>query len=98
MYLPAPYVLFIAHAPHAKMAFGVLDWHPESCVVQMRYPASALDIGLPDMSFDEALVAGTRSVLIGSVPARGIPPDRGLADLEIALRAGLDIVTGCTRG
>jgi len=94
MNLPTPYLLFIADAPHAKTAFGIRDWRPELCIAQMRYPASMLDLDLPDMDFDEAVAAGARSVLLGSAPAGGVLPDRWLADLERALRAGLDIVSG----
>lgn len=94
MTIKTPYLLFLGDAPHAKTAFGVRDWRPDSCLAQYRYPSCSLDLGLPEMDFGEAHRAGARTVLLGSAPAGGALPDHWIADLLRALEAGLDIASG----
>lgn len=94
MPIQTPYLLFLGDAPVAKTAQGVLDWRPEQCVAQYRYPSCPLDLGLPDMDFAEAAATGARTVLIGSAPAGGLLPAAWVADMRRALEAGLDIASG----
>ncbi|MCG8506080.1 MAG: DUF1611 domain-containing protein [Sphingomonadales bacterium] len=94
MPIRTPYLLFLGDAPHAKTAQGVLDWQPELCLAQSRYPSCRLDLGLPEMGFAEAAAAGARSVLIGSAPAGGRMPPAWITDMRRALEAGLDIASG----
>lgn len=94
MTIKTPYLLFLGDAPHAKTAFGVRDWRPDSCLAQYRYPDCPLDLGLPEMDFAEAHEAGARTVLLGSAPAGGALPDHWVADLLRALEAGLDLASG----
>jgi uncharacterized NAD-dependent epimerase/dehydratase family protein len=92
--IPAPYLIFLGDAPHAKTAQGVRDWRPELCLGQHRYPASQLDLGLPEMTIEQAIAAGARTLLLGAAPAGGALPHHWLASLEQALDAGLDIANG----
>lgn len=92
--IPAPYLLFLGDAPHAKTAQGVRDWRPELCVGQYRYVGSSLDLGLPDMTVEAAHAAGVRTLLLGAAPAGGALPEHWIASLEQALDAGLDIANG----
>ncbi len=94
MRIPTPYLLFLGDATYAKTAQGVRDWRPESCLAQFRFPGSPLDLGLPDMGFDEAVLAGARTLLIGVAPAGGQLPEAWIEPLEQALAAGLDIASG----
>ncbi|ODU21614.1 MAG: EBNA-1 nuclear protein [Sphingomonas sp. SCN 67-18] len=94
MTIAQPYLLFLADAPHAKTAFGVRHWRPEACAAQFRYPGSALDLALPEMTPAQAAAAGVRTLLIGAAPAGGMLPERWIADLVAALRAGMDIASG----
>lgn len=94
MLIPQPYLLFLADAPHAKTAHGVRHWRPEICAGQYRYPGSAIDLGLPDMTPEEAAAAGARTLLIGAAPAGGMLPPGWIGDLLRALRAGLDLASG----
>lgn len=94
MDIPTPYLLFLGDAPHAKTARGVRDWRPELCVGQLRYPGSALDMDVPDMTVTDAVAAGARTLLIGAAPAGGMLPGRWVGDLVAALHAGLDLASG----
>ncbi len=94
MKIKTPYLLFIGDAKHAKTAFGVRDWRPEQALAQYRYPASMIDLGLPDMDFAEAYRNGARTMLLGSAPAGGVLPEVWVDDIISALRAGLDIASG----
>jgi len=94
MDITTPYLLFIGDAIHAKTAQGVRDWRPELCVGQMRFPTSKLDLKLPEMSFDDALAAGAKAVLIGAAPAGGALPESWIAPLIEAMEKGLDLASG----
>lgn len=94
MTIAQPYLLFLADAPHAKTAFGVRHWRPDACAAQFRYPGSTLDLGLPEMTPDQAAAAGVKTLLIGAAPAGGMLPDRWIGDLVAAIRAGMDIASG----
>src|SRR5262245_35976460 len=92
-----PYLLFLAdvqHASLAKTAFGIRDWIPERCLGQWRLPGCAVDLGLPDMTPEDAAAAGARSLLIGVAPFGGALPESWTPLLIRALLAGLDLVSG----
>ena len=94
MTIPVPYLLFLGDAPHAKTAQGVRDWRPELCLGQLRFPGSKLDLRLPEMTLEEAVAAGVKSVLLGAAPAGGVLPEAWLDSLERALDLGMDIASG----
>lgn len=95
--LRTPYLLFVGDAPtpsHAKTAFGIRDWAPETCLAQMRLPGSSVDLGLPEMTPETAAAAGAGSILIGVAPVGGRIPEAWAPILKRALDAGLDVVSG----
>ncbi len=95
--LRTPYLLFVGDAPtepHAKTAFGIRDWAPETCLGQMRLPESKVDLGLPEMTPESAAKAGAGSIVIGVAPVGGRIPDAWAPILKRALEAGLDVVSG----
>lgn len=94
MHITTPYLLFVGDAIHAKTGQGVRDWRPELCVGQMRFPTSLLDLNLPEMSFDEAIAAGAKAVLIGAAPAGGALPDSWIGSLIEAMDKGMDLASG----
>jgi uncharacterized NAD-dependent epimerase/dehydratase family protein len=79
---------------NAKTAMGLVHWAGEDCLGQHRFTCDAADLGLPDLSFDEAVVAGARTLVIGIAPSGGKLPPHWLEPLLAALRAGLDIASG----
>ncbi|MEP1447269.1 MAG: DUF1611 domain-containing protein [Paraglaciecola sp.] len=95
--IPAPYLVFIGDVVDpliAKTAFGIVDWRPELCLGQMRLAGCELDLGLPDLGLPEALVAGVKSIIIGSAPAGGILPEHWAKAFEEFASAGINIVSG----
>lgn len=95
--LPAPYLVFLGDArseADLKTALGLRDWAPRNCLGQYRMNRNVPDIGLPDMSFDEACRAGAQSLLIGLATDGGRLPERWWPSLREAIRAGLNIVSG----
>jgi uncharacterized NAD-dependent epimerase/dehydratase family protein len=96
-HLRKPYLLFLGEetqAPYAKTALGIRDWAPESCTGQWRLAGSAIDLGLPDLTPEEAVARGARSLVIGVAPVGGTIPEHWLPHLLQAIAAGLEIVSG----
>ena len=53
-----PYLLFLGDIPEqaaAKTAAGLRQWRPNLCIGQLRLPGARVDVGLPDMSLDQAI-------------------------------------------
>ena len=98
--IPSPYLLFLGEVSNpldAQPALGLRDWRPEGCVGQFRLPGCAVDLGLPDMSFSEAVAAGANSVVIGVAPSGGALKAEWVAVLTEAIRSGLSLVSGLHR-
>jgi uncharacterized NAD-dependent epimerase/dehydratase family protein len=97
MDLAKPYLLFLGDVPDqlaAKTAQGVVDWRPEWCLGQLRLPGCKADCKLPDMSIEQSLEAGARTMVVGVVNAGGVLPDHWVGAIVDALDAGLDVATG----
>ncbi|MFO7853761.1 MAG: N-acetyltransferase DgcN [Paracoccaceae bacterium] len=92
-----PYLLFLGDAPDplaAKVAQGIRDWRPEASVGQFRLPGCKADMKLPDMTIDEAVAAGAKTLVIGVANRGGVISDAWKAVLEEALIKGLDLASG----
>jgi uncharacterized NAD-dependent epimerase/dehydratase family protein len=95
--LRAPYLIFLGdehRVTYAKTGKGIADWRPQLCSGQLRLSASALDLGLPELSIEAARDAGVGSLIIGTALVGGSIPDNWIDSLAAAARAGLDIVAG----
>ncbi len=95
--LKTPYLLFLGDAPDglaAKVAQGVKDWRPENCVGQLRQAGCNADMGLPDMTIQQALEAGAKTLVVGVANRGGKISDTWNAAFEEALAAGMDIASG----
>jgi len=93
----APYLLFLGDAPDglaAKMAQGIYDWRPEAAAGQLRMEGCNADLGIKDMTIQEARDAGVKTLVIGVVNRGGIISDSWTTVLVEALEAGLDIASG----
>lgn len=95
--IPTPYLLFLGDAPDmlsAKVAQGIKDWRPELCVGQLRLPGCQADMGLPDMTIEEAMAKGAKTMVIGVANRGGYISDNWRVVLKQALDAGMDVASG----
>jgi uncharacterized NAD-dependent epimerase/dehydratase family protein len=98
--LRTPYLMFIGDAPDqlaAKTAAGVAFWRPESCLGQLRLPGCKADLGLPDMTIEEAANAGAKTVIVGTTNRGGVLGDGWEPLLIRALELGMDLASGLHR-
>lgn len=92
-----PYCIFLGDVPnlaYAKTALGVVQWAPERCATQLRFPGCAISVGLPDSDIRQALELGVKSLLIGSAPVGGEIQENWRPTLIEALSAGMDVISG----
>ena len=92
-----PYLLFLGDAPDqlaAKTANGVKVWRPEWCVGQFRLPGCKADLGLPDLTIEEAIEKGAKTVILGVANRGGKISDNWTVELVKALEGGMDIASG----
>jgi uncharacterized NAD-dependent epimerase/dehydratase family protein len=97
MALRTPYLLFLGDAPDslaAKTANGIRQWRPEWCLGQFRLPGCAADLGLPDMTLEEAKAAGAETLVIGVANRGGRIGEAWRAVLFRAVELGFDIAAG----
>jgi len=97
MQLSTPYLLFLGDAADplaAKVAQGVVDWRPENCVGQLSLENCNADCGLKELSVEEAVAAGAKTLVIGVANRGGVISDGWIEVLSRALDAGMDIAAG----
>ncbi|WP_375279988.1 N-acetyltransferase DgcN [Pseudooctadecabacter sp.] len=95
--IPTPYLLFLGDAPDqlaAKVAQGIKDWRPENAVGQIRLPGCGADVGLDDLSLEEAKAAGAQTLVIGVANRGGVISQAWKEVLIEALKMGFDIASG----
>jgi uncharacterized NAD-dependent epimerase/dehydratase family protein len=78
----------------AKTAAGVAMWRPDWCVGQLRLDGCGADLGLPDMTLEEAAAVGARTLVVGVANRGGVVSDDWMAALHRALELGFDIASG----
>jgi len=92
-----PYLMFLGDAADqlaAKTAAGVAMWRPDWCVGQLRLDGCGADLGLPDMTLEEAAAGGARTLIVGVANRGGVISDDWMAALHRALELGFDIASG----
>jgi uncharacterized NAD-dependent epimerase/dehydratase family protein len=97
MDLAKPYLLFLGDVPDqlaAKTAQGVVDWRPDWCLGQYRLPGCGADCEIPDMTIEQGIDAGAKTMVVGVVNAGGVLPEHWVSAIVEALDAGLDVATG----
>lgn len=95
--IETPYLLFLGDAQDqlaAKVAQGIKDWRPENAVGQLRLPGCKADVGLQDMTLQQAKEAGAKTVVIGVANRGGFISKEWRAVLVEALEAGFDLASG----
>ena len=92
-----PYLLFLGDARDelaAKTARGVFRWRPEWCLGQLRLEGCKASLDLPDMTVEEAVRKGAKTLIIGVANAGGVVGENWTDTLVRALHAGLDLASG----
>ncbi len=95
--LEAPYLLYLGDCPdmhHAKTGAGIAYWRPERCAGQMCLPGCPVDLGLAEMSIQDAIDAGVRTVVVGVAPMGGRIPAQWLPQLCELAEAGINVAAG----
>jgi D-glutamate N-acetyltransferase len=97
MRIEQPYLLFLGDAPDqlaAKTAQGIADWRPEICVGQLRFSDCNASLRLPELSLEEGLDKGAKTLVIGVANRGGVISDVWTEVLVRALELGLDLASG----
>ncbi len=92
-----PYLMFLGDVGDqlgAKTAQGIVDWRPEWCLGQLRLDGCQADLGIKDISIDDAVAAGVKTMVIGIVNSGGFLPEHWIDKITEALDAGMDIASG----
>ncbi|NBC65407.1 MAG: DUF1611 domain-containing protein [Bacteroidetes bacterium] len=95
--LKTPYLLFLGDAHDqlaAKVAKGICDWRPEYAVGQLRLPSCEADVGLPDMTLEQAREAGAETMVIGVANRGGVISETWKDVMVEALESGFDLASG----
>ena len=95
--LRKPYLLFLGCVTlksDAKTGFGLRDWCGDAVIGEWSSPAARISLGIPRLTPRAAAAQGAGSIVIGVAPMGGVLPDHWQDDLEVALAAGLDVVSG----
>lgn len=97
MLLKTPYLLFLGNAADplaAKVAQGIRDWRPDNCVGQFSMPGCKANLHLDELSIEQAVAAGAKTLVVGVANRGGVISDSWLSVFEEALNAGMDIASG----
>jgi uncharacterized NAD-dependent epimerase/dehydratase family protein len=92
-----PYLLYIggeADPLAVKTARGLAYWRPEWCIGQYRRSDNPLTLGLPDMTPAVAKAAGADTMVVGIANVGGQMTEENVADIIVALDAGLNVIAG----
>lgn len=95
--IPASYLIYLGDVTDescCKTGFGIAHWAPERTVGQFRSKDDTVSVGLSDMTFEEAVAAGAKSLIIGIADFGGRLAQSWHSDLIKAANAGLNIVSG----
>ena len=95
--LKAPYLIFIGdcnEALFAKTGFGLVDWCPDKVLGQHSFDDNDLSLGVAELSLEEAVARGAKSLVIGVAPVGGDVGSKWKQTLRKAAELGMDVVSG----
>jgi uncharacterized NAD-dependent epimerase/dehydratase family protein len=95
--LRKPYLLYLGDATlksDCKTAFGLRDWCGGDVIGEWSHPAARVSLDLPRLSPAAAAAGGAGSIILGVASTGGVLPGHWQDDLEAAVEAGLDVVSG----
>ena len=97
MAIDHPYLLFLGDAADqlaAKTAAGIAQWRPDWCLGQLRLPDCHADLGLPDLTLEEAAAKGAKTLVIGVANRGGVISPAWQDSMIDALELGMDLASG----
>ncbi len=97
MQISRPYLMFLGDVPDplaAKTAYGIVDWRRDWCLGQLRLPGCKADLGLPDITVEEAAAGGAKTMVVGIVNAGGVLNEIWVPSILKALESGMDVASG----
>jgi uncharacterized NAD-dependent epimerase/dehydratase family protein len=100
MQIQHPYLLFLGDAPDqlaAKTAQGIAQWRRDWCLGQLRLAGCKADLGLPELTLQQAVAEGARTLIVGVANRGGVINEVWLPTLLEALDRGLDVASGLHR-
>lgn len=95
--LRKPYLLYLGDAAlksDCKTAFGLRDWCRADVIGEWSHASCAVTLDLPRLAPADAAGRGAGSIVIGVASTGGVLPGHWQDDLEAAIEAGLDVVSG----
>lgn len=95
--IASPYLLYLGHSNDEigiKTSRGLAVFRREECVGEFRYDDCELTLDLPRMTFEEAVAAGAKTLVLGIARAGGALGDDLVRDAIAAVEAGLDVASG----
>jgi len=95
--LTPPYLIFTGdntEALNAKTGAGIIEWCPELVSGQLRFNDKTVDLGVPDLTLEEAVKKGVKSIIVGVAPVGGQVGDDWIEVLVKAASLGLEVVSG----
>ena len=97
MALTTPYLMFLGDAPDqlaAKTASGVVYWRPEICLGQLKLDGCNADLGLEDMTLEEAADAGCKTLVVGVANRGGLISELWIKTIVRAIELGMNVASG----
>jgi uncharacterized NAD-dependent epimerase/dehydratase family protein len=97
MQISRPYLMFLGDVPDtlaAKTAYGIVDWRRDWCLGQLRLQGCKADLGLPDITVEEAARQGVKTMIVGIVNAGGVLNETWVPSILEALERGMDVASG----
>jgi len=95
-----PYLVFVGDVEsptYVKTAAGLVQWRPQDIAGQLKFSGNPLELGVPNLNIEEAILAGAKSLVIGVAPVGGVIGAEWIEVLRKAAEAGLDVVSGLHR-
>ncbi|MCY4012556.1 MAG: DUF1611 domain-containing protein, partial [Gammaproteobacteria bacterium] len=97
MQIRTPYLVFLGDVPDAlaaKTGQGIVDWRRGAVAGQLRLPGCQADLGVPELTVEQAAARGAKTLVIGAVNPGGVLPEAWQCTIIDALDAGLDVASG----
>ena len=95
--IETPYLLFLGDAHDelaVKVARGILDWRPEYAIGQLRLPGCRANLGIQDITLQEAREIGVKTMVIGVANRGGMISESWKEIMLQAVECGFDLASG----
>jgi uncharacterized NAD-dependent epimerase/dehydratase family protein len=97
MQIRPPYLIFLGDAKDAlaaKTGQGIVDWRGDWALGQLRLDGCGADLGINEMTIADAVAAGAKTFVIGTVSSGGVLPAAWTPIIVEAIENGLDVASG----